>query len=229
MHPTNWLFKNALNRGSYALNSRELFCGVKFDEKKSKDAVGVGAEIEEGSTTASSKNETLNSRLSTEKGWSASSNPGSECNKKIVTGIKKGENRNFRKVSCSVDRLNESDKYIKEENQTAVRRNYSTISAASTLLPEIPGPRGLPLVGTTLSLIRAGGAAKLHEYVDKRHREFGPVYKERMGAVEAVFVSSPTEYRRIFRLEGTKPKHFLPDAWILYNNIRKCRRGLFFM
>lgn len=113
-------------------------------------------------------------------------------------------------------------------NRIAVKRFFST-SPESTILPEMPEARGLPLVGTTLSLIRAGGASRLHEYVDKRHDELGPIYRENMGSVKAVFVSSPDEYRRIFRLEGNRPKHLLPEAWILYNEMRKCRRGLFFM
>ncbi|XP_071558430.1 cytochrome P450 315a1, mitochondrial [Temnothorax nylanderi] len=93
-----------------------------------------------------------------------------------------------------------------------------------------PEPRGLPLFGTILSLISAGGAEKLHEYVDKRHRELGPVFRERIGPVRAVFVSSPDEYRKILiDLAGPTPQHFLPEAWRLYNEIREQYRGLLFM
>ncbi|XP_014488961.1 PREDICTED: cytochrome P450 315a1, mitochondrial [Dinoponera quadriceps] len=92
-----------------------------------------------------------------------------------------------------------------------------------------PEPRGLPLIGTMLSLLIAGGGKKLHEYVDKRHRQLGPVYREQVGPVRAVFVNSPDEFRRIFRLEGTMPRHFLPESWLLYNEMRQQRRGLLFM
>ncbi|XP_011153998.1 cytochrome P450 315a1, mitochondrial isoform X2 [Harpegnathos saltator] len=94
---------------------------------------------------------------------------------------------------------------------------------------EPPEPRGLPLVGTMFSLIMAGGGKKLHEYVDKRHRQLGPIYRESIGPVRAIFVNSPNEFRRIFRLEGTMPRHFLPESWLLYNEIRQQRRGLLFM
>ncbi|XP_015522295.2 cytochrome P450 315a1, mitochondrial isoform X1 [Neodiprion lecontei] len=130
--------------------------------------------------------------------------------------------RNYR--SCSGNVYGWSRKMWNEREEIG-RKSFGT----STILPEMPEPRGLPLVGTTFSLIRAGGATKLHEYVDQRHKELGPVYRERMMAVEAIFVSSPTEFRRIFRLEGSKPKNFLPHAWILYNEMRKCERGLLFM
>ncbi|XP_011647591.1 cytochrome P450 315a1, mitochondrial, partial [Pogonomyrmex barbatus] len=89
---------------------------------------------------------------------------------------------------------------------------------------------GIPFFGTMLSLIMEGGAQKLHEYVDKRHRELGPVFRDYIGPLRAVFVNSPDEYRKIFlQLEGPMPQHFLPEAWKLYNEIRKQHRGLLFM
>nr|ARN17927.1 cytochrome P450-4 [Cephus cinctus] len=99
----------------------------------------------------------------------------------------------------------------------------------SGALREMPEPKGLPVLGTIVDLIISGGAAKLHLYNDKRHAELGPIYRERIGSVKAVFINSPDEFRRVFRLEGPKPIHFLPEAWTLYNEIRKCKRGLFFM
>lgn len=93
-----------------------------------------------------------------------------------------------------------------------------------------PEPRRVPFLGTMLSLMMAGGPQKLHEYVDKRHQELGPVFREQIGPLWAVFVNSPDEFRRIFvRLEGPTPQHFLPEAWRLYNEIRTQRRGLLFM
>lgn len=110
-------------------------------------------------------------------------------------------------------------------------RSYGTAATAATgsVLREVPESKGLPVVGTLFSFLLFGGTKRQHEYVDKRHKELGPIYRERMGPVTAVFVNSPHEYRRIFRLEGPAPKHFVPEAWMLYNEIRKCRRGLLFM
>ncbi|XP_050457807.1 cytochrome P450 315a1, mitochondrial [Cataglyphis hispanica] len=93
-----------------------------------------------------------------------------------------------------------------------------------------PEPRRVPFFGTMLSLMMAGGAQKLHEYVDRRHRKLGPVFKEQIGPLWIVFVNSPDEFRKIFlRLEGPTPQHFIPEAWRLYNEIRAQRRGLIFM
>ncbi|XP_032686386.1 cytochrome P450 315a1, mitochondrial [Odontomachus brunneus] len=116
----------------------------------------------------------------------------------------------------------------RKEDDTLSLRMYTTNLAHATRR-EPPEPRGLPFIGTTLSLLMAGGGKRLHEYVDKRHRQLGPIYREQIGPVRAVFVNSPNEFRRIFRLEGTMPRHFLPESWLLYNKIRQQRRGLLFM
>lgn len=109
-------------------------------------------------------------------------------------------------------------------SQTFVR-DFSTLTGK-----EPPEPRSLPVFGTMLDLILAGGAKKLHEYVDKRHRELGPVYREQIGPVRAVFVNSAAEYRKILLdLAGPMPRNFLPESWQLYNEIRGQNRGLLFM
>lgn len=93
----------------------------------------------------------------------------------------------------------------------------------------VPSPKGLPVIGTMLDLILAGSGPKLHLYIDSRHKQLGPVFKERIGPVEAVWVSDPTEIRKIFKYEGKYPVHFLPDTWLLYNKIYNRERGLYFM
>ncbi|KAI4473018.1 hypothetical protein M0802_016362 [Mischocyttarus mexicanus] len=112
-----------------------------------------------------------------------------------------------------------------------VERKYVTsiTTNSAVILKEAPIPKGIPLFGTIFEFLNIGGAKMLHEYVDRRHKELGPIYRERIGPVMAVFVNSPQEYRRIFRLEGQTPKHFLPEAWVLYNELRSLKRGLLFM
>lgn len=94
---------------------------------------------------------------------------------------------------------------------------------------EVPQARGLPLVGTTLALLAAGSAPKLHLYIDKRHRQLGPVFRDKIGPISAIFVSDPEEMRSVFAQEGRHPAHMLPEAWVLYNRAFGRSRGLFFM
>jgi len=42
---------------------------------------------------------------------------------------------------------------------------------------EMPSPPGLPFIGTVPEYIWNGGGKYLHEYVNKRHAELGPIYK----------------------------------------------------
>jgi len=99
----------------------------------------------------------------------------------------------------------------------------------ATATAEIPSPRALPIIGTTADLISAGGSAKLHEYVDARHRQLGPIYREYIGPVRSVLVADPNDMRHVFRREGKYPKHLLPAPWVVYNKMYGCKRGLFFM
>lgn len=113
----------------------------------------------------------------------------------------------------------------------SAKQNKPPERAASTArsFNEIPAPKFLPVIGTTLSLIAAGGAPKLHLYIDKRHQELGTIFRDKIGPVSAVFVSDPEYIRTIFRLEGKYPEHVVPEGWVIYNEIRGCPRGLIFM
>ncbi|XP_015435772.1 PREDICTED: cytochrome P450 315a1, mitochondrial [Dufourea novaeangliae] len=130
-------------------------------------------------------------------------------------------------ISKTTDGVARSEIEIAEKSRD--RNDATAAIETESILQSAPEPRGLPLFGTLFSFLLAGGAKRQHEYVDRRHKELGPVYRERLGLVSAVFINSPQEFRRVFRIEGQAPKHFLPEAWMLYNDIRKCRRGLLFM
>ncbi|XP_071529691.1 LOW QUALITY PROTEIN: cytochrome P450 315a1, mitochondrial [Panulirus ornatus] len=94
---------------------------------------------------------------------------------------------------------------------------------------ELPTPRGYPLLGTLPEFLAAGGVQHYHKYISQRHQELGGVFKETLGGSELVFVSDPAAVRQVFASEGQYPRHFIPEAWLLYNQDRQVRRGLFFM
>lgn len=104
-------------------------------------------------------------------------------------------------------------------------RKYSKNVISKT----IPRPKGLPLIGTTLDLIKAGGGPKLHLYIDSRHKQLGPIFTEALGPVKATFIADPNDMRKVFAAEGKYPVHLLPEAWVLYNKLNRSERGLFFM
>nr|ALD15933.1 cytochrome P450 [Dendroctonus armandi] len=93
----------------------------------------------------------------------------------------------------------------------------------------MPAPKGLPVFGTTLSLMMAGSSPKLHRYIDARHHQLGPIFQESIGPVPCVFVADPADMRLVFAKEGKYPRHLLPEAWTVYNQLHNVSRGLFFM
>lgn len=93
---------------------------------------------------------------------------------------------------------------------------------------DIPCAKRWPF-GNKMDLLLAGFRNNFHEHIDRRHRQLGPIFRERLGPVEAVFIMAPDLIRDVFQYEGKYPQHPLPEAWNLYNRIHNCKRGLFFM
>lgn len=121
---------------------------------------------------------------------------------------------------------------VHEEQQTISPAKDNVVANSSELIKPyeaIPSATGLPIVGTDLSILMHGGAAKMHEYVDMRHRQLGPIIKEKLGPVEAVAVSTKDLASVVFLNEGRYPKHLVPEPWIIYNKTRGIKRGLFFL
>ena len=75
--------------------------------------------------------------------------------------------------------------------QSSVTEMKRRIVSSQYCLPfeQIPSPSGLPIVGTLLDFIRAGGSGYLHQYCDKRHQMLGPIYREKLGELDTVFIS----------------------------------------
>ncbi|XP_063892025.1 cytochrome P450 315a1, mitochondrial [Helicoverpa armigera] len=98
-------------------------------------------------------------------------------------------------------------------------------------IKDMPRPKSLPIIGTKLEFIAAGSGTKLHEYADRRHKQLGPLYNEKLGGnTDLVFVSDPMLIRSLFiNLEGKYPVHILPEPWVLYEKMYGSKRGLFFM
>ncbi|XP_059052296.1 cytochrome P450 315a1, mitochondrial [Achroia grisella] len=119
-----------------------------------------------------------------------------------------------------------------EQLLTLIKRsnNVSTMKLTQTI-NNMPRPRTLPLIGTKLDFFIAGSGKMLHEYIDLRHKQLGPIFCEKLnGNLPLVFVSNPMTMRTLFlNLEGKYPTHILPEPWVLYEKIYGSKRGLFFM
>ena len=91
----------------------------------------------------------------------------------------------------------------------AVRSASATAAPALLEIADLPGPRGLPLVGNLFQVERS----RLHQNVEAWHREFGPLFRFRLGprtlfavadheAVSAALRDRPDGFRRTRHLEA---------------------------
>lgn len=94
---------------------------------------------------------------------------------------------------------------------------------------ELPSPSGFPVFGTLPRFLAAGGVQHYHKYISQLHQELGGVFRNSFASTNMVFVSDPDAVREVFAAEGQYPRHFIPEAWLLYNEERQVRRGIFFM
>lgn len=74
-----------------------------------------------------------------------------------------------------------------------------------------------------------GVITRLHEYIDMRYRQLGPIYREKLGKIDAVFLFDPKDVETVFQREGKHPRHIIPEAWLMHRDITQKPRGLFFM
>ena len=83
---------------------------------------------------------------------------------------------------------------------------------------QIPGPRGLPIVGTGLELARLGDRAVT--IFDRRIKQYGKIWREKMfpGQPEMVFASDPKDVETVFRADDKFP--IRPDIAIVFTEMK---------
>lgn len=112
---------------------------------------------------------------------------------------------------------------------TNVQTTPSTEWCNAKAYSQLPSPTHLPLLGTIPALVRAGGSSYLHTYCDMRHKTLGPIYMEKMGGTDCVFIADSELMQKVYQNEGKFPQHMVPEPWTIYNEKHGIQRGLFFM
>ncbi|XP_022096144.1 cytochrome P450 10-like [Acanthaster planci] len=103
-------------------------------------------------------------------------------------------------------------------------------NALSTARPyeEVPGPKGLPVLGTLLDYTKLGDYSleKMHEAIVDRFKKYGPIYKENIAGAEAVHILDPKDVADLFRNEGRTPRRIIMEPMAFYRKIRKKNAGI---
>ena len=92
-------------------------------------------------------------------------------------------------------------------------------------LSEMPGPKGLPIVGTSFEMMR--NAKRFFDRVNEQHRKYGHIYKESFGGYTTVYLSDPDVIRDFYRLEIQNPTRPPLIPWLHWKNENGKRIGLF--
>ncbi|XP_076110154.1 cytochrome P450 10-like isoform X1 [Mytilus galloprovincialis] len=96
------------------------------------------------------------------------------------------------------------------------------------LFEDIPGPKGLPIVGTLFDYFKKDGPRfnKMFKAYQQRAFDYGPIYKEQIGAISTVVISDPVEYNKVIRSEGKYPNRREMEPMAHYRRKKKIGLGL---
>jgi len=93
----------------------------------------------------------------------------------------------------------------------------------------LSGFQDIPCPPPGTYLAETGTNYFVHNYSLKWHRNLGPVFREDLGAIQAVFIACPLISREVFQKEGGYPVHVVPQPWTIYLRMKGKKRGLFFL
>ncbi|NXU46676.1 CP11A protein, partial [Drymodes brunneopygia] len=71
-----------------------------------------------------------------------------------------------------------------------------------------------------------GGLTNLHLIMARKFRQFGPIYREKLGVYESVNIISPGDAATLFQAEGTLPERFSVPPWVAYRDFRNKPYGV---
>lgn len=93
---------------------------------------------------------------------------------------------------------------------------------------EIPGPKGLPLIGSVIDLLKNNRyyQKKLHSYFQMNAKKYGPIFKIKLVNNYLVFIYKPEDLAVVLQAEGKYPSRGSTIPWIEYRKQRMKKNGL---
>ncbi|XP_066267323.1 probable cytochrome P450 49a1 [Branchiostoma lanceolatum] len=101
--------------------------------------------------------------------------------------------------------------------------------AAARPFDEIPGPKGLPLIGTAWDYTPFGQfplKTNLRGSFRERTKTYGSIYREKIGPMDLVVISDPKEIGKVFRNEGRYPERLPLMSVKIYRELKKLPLGV---
>ncbi|EDV24787.1 uncharacterized protein TRIADDRAFT_56952 [Trichoplax adhaerens] len=93
---------------------------------------------------------------------------------------------------------------------------------------QVPGPKGYPIIGTLWTLLKNNGfyQKRPHLLFAEYKKTYGPIFKDKIGNMELVFISTPEDVATMFSAEGKYPSKGPVNPWVIYREQRKKPKGV---
>lgn len=109
----------------------------------------------------------------------------------------------------------------------------ATVTVSSTAQQKLKSYSDIPkhkgFLPNIIHLLLAGGPNYLHEYCDQLHNKLGPIFREKLGSTELIFLSDTRFIRHVLANEGPYPNQVIPECWAHFNKVNNIERGMFFL
>ncbi|XP_004407864.1 PREDICTED: cholesterol side-chain cleavage enzyme, mitochondrial [Odobenus rosmarus divergens] len=64
---------------------------------------------------------------------------------------------------------------------------------------------------------RGMGSQKIHYHQVQNFQKYGPIYREKLGSMESVYIIDPEDVALLFKFEGPTPERFCIPPWVAYH------------
>ncbi|XP_020021213.1 cholesterol side-chain cleavage enzyme, mitochondrial [Castor canadensis] len=81
---------------------------------------------------------------------------------------------------------------------------------------EIPSPGDNGWINL-YHFLRGEGAHRIHYHHVQNFQKYGPIYREKLGSVESVYIMDPEDAALLFKAEGPIPERYLIPPWVAYH------------
>ena len=118
-------------------------------------------------------------------------------------------------------------KSTKSQANTTQAQEAETALNTNGGFDDIPGPKGLPILGNLLNYYDKGFKFhKAFEIQENMFKTYGPIYKDKIMQFSRVNIINPADMEEIFRADGKYPDRPRVDPWIKYRQRRGYSVGL---
>ncbi|XP_018410147.1 PREDICTED: cholesterol side-chain cleavage enzyme, mitochondrial [Nanorana parkeri] len=73
---------------------------------------------------------------------------------------------------------------------------------------------------------RKNGYDNIHHLMVENYQKFGPIYREKLGTYDSVYIQQPEDAATLFQVEGTHPERLRIQPWYEYRDYRNKRYGV---